>query len=102
MECIKDTMKNTKTESKMKKANTEKEKDEKILCSVSEKSLEDSQKVSILPRNYLRDAAEHLIVSMDKVSKEKNSKESIQAMCQIASQIANVCRVNLEMKKNGF
>lgn len=95
-------MKTIKTESKKKKNLTENESDEKTPCSVLEKSSLVIQKESILPRNYLRDAAEHLIVSMDKISKEKNSRENIQALCQIASQIANVCRVNLEMKKNGF
>lgn len=52
--------------------------------------------------NYLRDAAEHLIGAMHLVRNQEINPANVNAMCNLAKQIANVVKVNLEVKKSGF
>lgn len=61
-----------------------------------------SKEASVVSRTYLRDAAEHLLIWMSRMQGEEISPQNVNAVCNIAQQVANIVKVNIEIKKSGL
>lgn len=70
--------------------------------SASEPPSPSSKEASVVSRTYLRDAAEHLLIWMDRMQGQEISPANVNAVCNIAQQVANIVKVNIEIKKSGL
>jgi hypothetical protein len=70
--------------------------------SASEKPSQNSKEASVVSRTYLRDAAEHLLIWMNRMQGQEISPANVNAVCNIAQQVANIVKVNIEIKKSGM
>jgi hypothetical protein len=52
--------------------------------------------------NYLRDAAEHLLVWMQRLQNEEINAQNVNAACNVAKQLASIVRTNIDLKKAGL
>lgn len=89
-------------ESKTKNENSKPQPGGDILSSDSVRPLPGSKEVSAVSRTYLRDAAEHLLTWMDRMQTQEVSPATVNAVCNIAQQVANIVKVNIEIKKSGL
>ena len=53
-------------------------------------------------RTYLRDAAEHLLTWMNRMQGEDVTAQNVNAVCNLAQQMANIVKTNIELKKAGL
>jgi hypothetical protein len=70
--------------------------------SASELPSPSSKEASVVSRTYLRDAAEHLLIWMNRMQGQEISPANVNAVCNIAQQVANIVKVNIEIKKSGL
>lgn len=70
--------------------------------SVSDRPSPNSREASAVSRTYLRDAAEHLLTWMNRMQDQEISPGNVNAVCNIAQQVANIVKVNIEIKKSGL
>lgn len=76
---------------------------EKITPSLdSENKSRPSSAASAVSRTYLKDAAEHLLDWMNKMKGQEISPANVNAVCNIAQQVANIVKVNIEIKRSGL
>lgn len=96
------TMKNTERGLNVKKVTTEKPSGE-ITRSGGFAQLSPTIVAAQSPStSYLKDAAEHLIFLMGKMKDEEVNANNVNAVCNLAKQVANIVRVNIEIKKSGL
>lgn len=61
-----------------------------------------SGEASAASKTYLRDAAEHLLTWMQRMKSQEISPANVNAVCNLAQQIATIVKVNIEVKKVGL
>lgn len=93
---------NIKQESKKKSESVKPSAEETTLSLDSEKPSPSLKEANVVSRMYLRDAAEHLLIWMNKMQGQEISAANVNAVCNIAQQVANLVKVNIEIKKAGL
>ena len=96
------TITNTNQESKTKSESNKPASVAATPSSASELPSPSSKEASVVSRTYLRDAAEHLLIWMNKMQGQEISPANVNAVCNIAQQVANIVKVNIEIKKSGL
>lgn len=96
------TTTDTTSESKAKKESNKPDSGAITRSSASAPQSQGSKEANVVSRTYLKDAAEHLLSWMNKMQDQEVTAQNVNAVCNIAQQVANIVKVNIEIKKAGL
>jgi hypothetical protein len=96
------TTTSTKSESKTRKESSKPASGEATPSLASGPLSPSSREANVVSRNYLKDAAEHLLTWMNRMDGTDVTAANVNAVCNIAQQVANIVKVNIDLKKSGL